>query len=532
MCVVGSGPAGAVLGASLAVRGQKVVLLEHGPRLGGLSTRREVTTELAYGDLADRVPEHLRQEIVAPSPASGQPYANAQVGAVGGSSVRWAAFCPRPHPEDLATHTRFGHGRDWPFPYEVLEPWLGRAERALGVSGEAPTPYGAPRSGPFPMPRLSRTELEARILAPAVERLGLTIHGQPVAVASVPAHGRPACERCGVCSACPTGARYSADLVHVPRVETAASGLVLPLIHARRLELDRRGERVLALHAVQTDRPEDDVIVRAERFVLAAGAIETTRLLLLSRDHPRHGRGVGNHSGQLGLRFTDHAFLGYQFVVREPVGWGAPVYGVALDAFRRPAERDRRGAFHFVFVPGAHERLLVDRVLSAGRIDIGALRAQARGSFVALATAELEGAGGRLALDTEIRDAFGDPLARIEIPLTAADEASFMAVDGFVRRLAGAVHAQTLEPMSVRGGFVWGAHPMGSCAMASDPEHGVVDPSLQVFGVANLFVVGSAVFPHFGSANPTLTVVALALRLAARLGAELDDAGARAKVPR
>ena len=64
---------------------------------------------------------------------------------------------------------------------------------------------------------------------------------------------------------------------------------------------------------------------------------------------------------------------------------------------------------------------------------------------------------------------------------------------------------------------------MGTTRMSADPSQGVVDPSSRVHGIVNLYVAGSSVFPTCGSANPTLTVVALALRLAAHLKTKLDQ---------
>jgi choline dehydrogenase-like flavoprotein len=123
------------------------------------------------------------------------------------------------------------------------------------------------------------------------------------------------------------------------------------------------------------------------------------------------------------------------------------------------------------------------------------------------------------------RDRFGLPVARVDWRPTSSDRASIRAsqeaVDT-VLRAAGLGHVEFMlgdehPPALLEGNF----HHLGATRMHTDPSLGVVDANCRVHGVRNLYVAGSSVFPTYGCSNPTLTVVALALRLADHLKKQL-----------
>jgi choline dehydrogenase-like flavoprotein len=127
---------------------------------------------------------------------------------------------------------------------------------------------------------------------------------------------------------------------------------------------------------------------------------------------------------------------------------------------------------------------------------------------------ELSGTG-TIDLDPEQKDVFGDPVARIHMPLTDWDRTADSRAIELGARLGehmGAVNS------TISDSVVFHEHPSGATAMGTSPDDGVCDTDLKVFGVDNLFLVGNSVFPHMGANPPTLTIAALALRLAAHLG--------------
>src|SRR5262249_51708074 len=156
-------------------------------------------------------------------------------------------------------------------------------------------PWASPRSTPFPLPAFPFSHSDG-LFAGACRQLGIGLHHLPQARNSRPYAGRPQCTACATCYACPTGAKASIDLTHVPAAEATGNVRLLTEATVLRLELDRSG-RVAAAVYVTPDRVEGHVTAR--EFILAAGAVENARLLLLSASH-EFPSGLANRSGLVG----------------------------------------------------------------------------------------------------------------------------------------------------------------------------------------------------------------------------------------
>jgi choline dehydrogenase-like flavoprotein len=127
----------------------------------------------------------------------------------------------------------------------------------------------------------------------------------------------------------------------------------------------------------------------------------------------------------------------------------------------------------------------------------------------------------RLTLDTQ-RDALGLPKLKLHMRIADSDFAHFRkTLRELGRQLLASRTGMLRLNLKERGqwldGLAWGSHHMGTTRMHVDPRKGVVDANLRVHGVSNLFVAGSSVYPTYGAANPTLNLLALALRLADHL---------------
>jgi len=522
--VVGAGPAGSVIAARLAAAGRRVLLIEQGPRHGD-ALRRELLDRrrqrLGPDDFSDHVPADFKNPTVAP--ASPRPWYYLSASGVGGATLHWGGHTPRPTAEDLRFRTLFGRGRDWPISYDELEPWLLEAERELGVSANDDNPYASPRSGPFPMPAHAPSYFEQSVLAPGLGRLGWTAHTRPNAVASTPYRGRSACLACRACSVCPSGARYSADRVHVPLLVDQPTGTLRAGLKLRRLEVGKDGRRVTAAHCVRLE-DRGEVVIEAGTVVLAQNAVETPRMLLLSADDRHHRAGLGNAGGQLGRGFSDHFMTFFWFELDREVGRGLPYSSMNCERFRGKADRDRRGTFSINFLPMPVEWdwvppfMMQDLAVQGDRLTLAELRRGFTRGVLGYGIHE-HGGDGTLALDPVQRDGFGDPLARVALVPSEWDRAGLDLLEQLRADLAGVLRARRSWSYWSRGESFFASHPSGAAAMGRSPETGVCDRNARVFGLDNLYVAGSAVFPHQGAANPTLTIVALALRLASHLGA-------------
>src|SRR5262249_40102709 len=141
---------------------------------------------------------------------------------VGGSTLHWEGYTLRFHPNDFRLRSLYGIADDWPISYQDLETYYGAAEKMLGVAGAADEPWASLRSMPFPLPPFPFSS-PAGCLPPASQTMGAPLPPLPQARNPQPYGGRPQCRACGTCHVCPTGAKASVDLTHIPEAEATGN---------------------------------------------------------------------------------------------------------------------------------------------------------------------------------------------------------------------------------------------------------------------------------------------------------------------
>jgi choline dehydrogenase-like flavoprotein len=306
----------------------------------------------------------------------------------------------------------------------------------------------------------------------------------------------------------------------VPLLEEHPNVSILDNVSLRRLETAARGDRIIAAHAVRSE-DETPLVITADRFVLAMGGVETPRMLMLSADGGAHQAGLGNMGGQLGRWFSDHLNPYVTFDVGRPVGSRLGFETMISDHFRAAGDRRETPSF-IIFAAPAMDwfPIGIEATSWSTQNDVLSLAdlRQSIPGFATLATmTELEGQGV-LELDDSADDSFGSPVAKITMRLTDWDRRAPAKLGELAPQLAEAMGAANVSEVSAD--FFPGYHPSGGTGMAHSPDDGVCDPDLQVFGLDNLYLVSNSVFPHMGANPPTLTIAALALRLAAHLEGE------------
>ncbi|NIS60150.1 MAG: hypothetical protein GTO13_05420 [Proteobacteria bacterium] len=522
-CIAGAGAAGVVLASKLAAAGKTIVVLEQGPRFSE-EDRDDMLlqSQEKLNDFAD-YNDNVRPGVVTPHTSASHgdqvvEWTAQRLFGVGGTALHFDGHMIRPREEDFRTKTLFGIGRDWPVAYSDLEPWLLRAERETGVSGNEDNPYASPRSGPFPMPAHPFSYFDREIFKPALKRLGIVGHSSPRAINSKPYRGRSECLACRACKFCPSGARYSPDRVHVPMIDKRSNVTLLENVSLQRLEAAPKGTRIVVAHAVRI-REKTPLVVRAKRFILTSGGVETPRMLLLSADKGVHRAGLGNMGGQLGRRFSDHTNPAVTYNLGRSVGGRLGFETMISEHFRALKDRREQPTL-IIFASPAIDYMPIgnEAALWAARGDIlslDALRKIIPQMVTLWAMTELEGEG-LLELDKENLDAFGSPVAKITMKLTDWDRRGHTKLAELVPQIGEAMGARNVAEIPPPG-FGLGYHPSGTTAMAKSPDNGVCDPNLRVFGLENLYLVSNSIFPHMGANPPTLTIVALALRLAVYL---------------
>jgi choline dehydrogenase-like flavoprotein len=524
--VIGGGAGGGAAAAELSERGAHVLLVERAPgtrsselRGNHLQGKRTGLYDVRVGPHAGnpRVLEHPdgRVELL---PGDGDSLAyglNAMI--LGGGTRVWQGMSWRFWEQDFRMASTYGTPEgstlaDWPFDYAELEPYYERAEWELGVAGDADSAVGraTPRRRGYPMPALP-TDRTRDALTVAGRSLGLTTSPIPFAINSIPRNGRAACVRCAQCigHACPVNAKNGAQNTFIPRA--LATGRTDLLLGAQVTSIvhDGNGTASGVAGVVETTAGEREFRVRADRIVVAAGTIETARLLLASgigndwvgRNHMTHGVALAMAGSNPDIKETvgpGHSVATIDFVHADPRGWGG---GVIFDAvLPYPYDKAQLGR---QLAPASfglrHKQWMRDAPNPAGTMAM---------------VQEIPHEWTRVSLDPSVKDRRGMPAARLR---GAAHDATRANVATMARhcadwlQAAGGRDITTRElPVTPQGQ----EHSAGTARLSADPALGACDPQGKLWGSSNVYVADASLHVTNGGFNPALTVIANALRVA------------------
>jgi choline dehydrogenase-like flavoprotein len=521
VCVVGAGPAGALLSHSLAKRGHDVVILEAGPRFD-METRvdrmkRQIHPERGVEEIWDMGGE---RDAYTNSSERLLPLNKRRVKGVGGTSLHWGSVVPRFRERDFEMQSRHGVGRDWPISYADLQPYYARAEQEIGVAGPDEAPHQPPREEGYPMDPLPESTAD-ELYAEAGEALDIDVQSMPMAI-NTGAYDRNQCQGYGTCEhVCPSGGKYTAD-IHVRKAEEEGA-TVLTEVPVQRLEHGPDGEEVTA--AVYETPDGETYRQTADTFVAAAGAYETPRLLLLS-DSDQYPDGLANSSGTVGKYVMDHGgglVIGYLPDEETKPGAYGPVISTGIFQFYDDDEAPT-GGINMMLLNSAEPPLpqVAMRSDKLGDELLADLDRQYGGTIGTTISAEmLPREDNRITLDRSKTDDRGNPVLDVDISdgqyVRNATEKAVSTMTDMIEELGGNVvfsqgtHTPDAEFIEqAKGGY----HPMGGTRMGEDPEESVVDPTLQTHDLENLYISGGGVFVTGGASNPTLTIMALSLKAA------------------
>jgi choline dehydrogenase-like flavoprotein len=500
LVVIGCGAGGSTLTQRLARRGWRVVALDAGPFWD--PDADWVSDEAGSHHLYWTDPRVITGDDPVPMGSN-----NSGRG-VGGSMVHYAGYTPRLHPSDFETQTRDGVGADWPLSYEDLRPYYADIEGELPVAGER-WPWGDPHSYPYrPHPVGGNGEIFLR----GADALGITAKVGPVAIVNGRFGNRPHCIYRGFClQGCKVNAKASPLITHIPDAlahgaEVRADSMVTSI------EVDERTGRATGVHYVRAGVPR---FQRAAVVAVAGYSIETPRLLLNSASR-RFPEGLANDFDQVG---------------RYLMVQGAPQTAGRFDAevrmYKAPPPEVSSEEFYETDLAQPYRRGFSIQTVSplpitwaehvAAQGHWGAKLREYLSDYVHWACLGalcefLPLAGNRVTLDEE-KDRYGLPVARVAYSQGDNDKQLMKAAREVMERIlhaAGAEEVITIERY---------AHLVGGARMAADQEHGVVDRDGRSFAVPNLYITDGSVLPTQGSANPALTIMALAARAADRLAA-------------
>ena len=264
--------------------------------------------------------------------------------------------------------------------------------------------------------------------------------------------------------------------------------------------------------------------IRAKQFVLACGGIENARLLLASNSQV--SAGVGNQNDQVGRYFMEHPFaisgLVYAPGLDPFLVDGQVIDGIEHDGLYRIGTALQRRKSLVASTLFHHSDPDEQELFSWGGRDLPADAGDMTRYVLMSQSEQAPDPHSRVMLSSR-RDPFGHPLAKLDWKLNEIDKRSVfenvkaLGVE-YARLGMGRVKlADWLLNDDAMYGFSAGTHHMGTTRMGVDPKTSVVDENCKIHGIANLYMAGSSVFTTSSWANPTLTLIALAVRLADHL---------------
>ena len=493
--VIGTGAGGAPVLARLAKAGLKVIALEAGKFFNP-------STEFATDE---REQEKIFWQFERLS-AGKNPLAfgknNSGIG-VGGSTIHYTAYTPRPQPDDFKIYSEFGKGTNWPIGYYDLEKYYDELEMFLGISGPSPYPWGPVRKSHYPLqplPLNGAAQLMQRGCLP------FNIKTSPAANAALSKAyyqehigWRNICTNRGFCQAgCSTGAKASMDVTFIPyaihfgaevRAESFVTGFEknkAGIITAVLYQQNGKEERQLCSHVF-----------------LCGGAIETPRLLLMNN--------LSNSNGMVGKNFMAHVGVQVWGEFEEMVrpNKGIPG-GLISEDMHRPKNVDFAGGYILQSIGVMPVTYATQMARSSGFWG-DALRNKMKG-FNQTAGINMHGEclpdkHNFLELSSE-KDEMGLPKPRIHF--TNGENESSMAKhgEGIMKQIWQAAGAKNIIVQQRM------AHTIGTCRMSINADTGVVDIHGKSFEIPNLYISDNSIFPGSLSANPALTIMAMALRIA------------------
>jgi len=507
LIVIGSGPGGASLAYRLAPTGKRILVLERGEYLPRSETNWDSQAVFVDG---------IYQAQESWIDARGKAFAPGLHYFVGGNSKVYGAALLRMRERDFGEVVHAGGlSPAWPLPYAAFEPYYTEAETLYQVHGQrGEDPLEPPASAPYAYPPVTHEPAIAR-LADKLRGIGLNPFHLPLGIRLTEGpDGRAtpdsACIKCSYFDGfpCPMNGKADAQVICIdPMLAEHSNVTLITGAYVERLETDPGGRRIEAVHVVRGGVNET---YTAGTVVISCGALSSALLLLRSASEA-HPAGLANGSGQLGRNYMRHEMSVLMAVMKEPSDtvfqktlafsdfyfgaddWDYPLGLVQMCATSHP-EQVRGEA-----LPQWLEWLpdMPFEQIARHSMDFW------------LQSEDLPHPDNRV----YYRD------GQIHLDLV---ETNPEALKQLKRKLRQVLDAVGLPAVLLERGLYLGkditlggtAHQAGTARFGPDPATSVLDLDCRAHEVDNLYVVDASFFPSIGAVNPTLTIIANALRVA------------------
>ena len=505
--IIGSGAGGGTLGAELALKGIDTVILEAGGRheiedydndewpmfskISWLDKRTTSGTWRVAKDFAG-LPAWI-------------------VKGVGGSTVHWAGASLRFQDHEWKALTTYGNVEgasllDWPIGAEDMAPYYAKAENKMGVTRTNGIP-GLPGNNNF------------KVMKAGADKLGYKeCHTGRMAINSQERDGRAACQQIGFCfQGCKSGAKWSTLISEIPKGEETGKLEVRPNSQVLKIEHDDTGKVTGVLYA---DKDGNQQLQKARIVAVAGNSIESPRLLLNSASN-MFPDGLANSSGQVGKNYMRHMTGSVYAVFDKPVYMyrGTTMAGIITDEARHDPSRGFVGGYEL-------ETLSLGVPFMAAFLDPGAwgrefsaamdMYANMAGMWIV--GEDMPQESNAITLHATEKDQFGLPIPNVHFD----DHPNDIAMRNHAYKQGSAVYDAVGATQTYPTPPYPSTHNLGTNRMSAEAKDGVVNKFGQAHDIKNLFVSDGSQFTTGAAENPTLTIVALAIRQADYISQEMS----------
>ena len=505
--IIGTGASGGVLANELAQKGVSVVALEAG---GRYLPHDYVNDEWeSFGQLAWVDPRSTSGDWRVAKDFSGLPAWI--VKAVGGTTVHWAGASLRFQPHEWKAASTYGavDGAtllDWPIDAEEMDPWYTKAEDKLGVTRTGGR-EGLPGCNNY------------LVFEKGAKALGYKeVHTGRMAINSAAYDGRAACQQTGFCfQGCKWGAKWSSAYTDIPRGEATGNLEVRERAHVARILHNDQGK----VTGVEYFDQDGQLQMQQARIVCVAGNSYESPRLLLNSASSMFPDGLANSSGQVGRNYMRHMTGSVYATFEQPVSmWrGTTMAGIIQDESIHDPARGFVGGYEM-------ETLALGLPFMAAFLDPGAwgrefttaLDAYENMAGMWLVGEDMPQADNRITLNSDVKDQWGLPVVNVHF----TDHPNDIAMRNHAYRQGSAVYDAVGATRTFPTPPYPSTHNLGTNRMADNPSEGVVNRWGQTHDIGNLFVSDGSQFTTGAAENPTLTIVALAIRQADHIAREMS----------
>ncbi len=506
--IIGSGAGGGTISNELAQQGIQVVCLEAGKRLDYqkdfLNDEWPMFEKTAWTD--------LRTTSGSWKIAKNFPNLPAWIcKTVGGSTLHWAGASLRFQEHEFKAKTTYGDIKgsslmDWPITLKDLEPYYEKAEDKMGVTRTNNIP-GLPPSNNF------------KVFEAGAKNMGYKkVHTGRMAINSKPRDNRASCQQLGFCfQGCRMGAKWSTLYTEIPKAEKTNNFELRAEAHVTKINHNKKG-KITSVSYINKEGKEKKQ--KAKAVILAANSIESPRLLLNSKSK-LFPKGLANSSGQVGKNYMRHLTASVYAIFKDKVNMyrGTTMAGIIEDESIYNPKRGFVGGYKM-------ETISLGIPFYAAFLDPGTygenftkfLDNYENTSGMWIVGEDIPQESNQITIHKTKKDQYGTPVANVHYD----DHPNDIAMRNYAYKKAEALYKSVGAIDIYKTPPYPSTHNLGTNRMSENSSEGVVDKWGRTHDIKNLFICDGSIFTSGASENPTLTIVALAIRQAEYIKNEIS----------